>query len=145
MGMREAEILVEIGFRTDTIWVLLQWWVSISFALMAAAYIGASKLTGLVVAVLLSMYALTFMTTGSAMVSNQGFNTAAIESLSVLSETMQLSPLGLHALESLDGRDSVLFRLLFWVSFFFTNGIVLYSYKRKCEKAYRVTSTRPNT
>jgi hypothetical protein len=85
------------------------------------------------------------MTTGSAMVSNQGFNTAAIESLSVLSETMQLSPLGLHALESLDGRDSVLFRLLFWVSFFFTNGIVLYSYKRKCEKAYRVTSTRPNT
>ncbi len=129
--MNEAEILIELGFRTNTIWDLLQWWVSISFALMAAAYIGASKLSRLVVVALLSMYVFTLMAVGSAMGSNQQFNIAAIESLVSLSETTQLTPLGLHALGSIGGRDSVFFNLLLGLSFVFTVGVVIYCYKRE--------------
>jgi len=129
--MSEADLMVEIGFRTNNIWSLLQWWVSISFALMAAAYIGAKHLSFGLVATILSLYVLTFITTVQAMMTNQQIHAAAIEALSALSETTPLTRLGQHALGTLGGSDSTFFNLLLFLSLFFTIGVVIYCYKRE--------------
>jgi hypothetical protein len=43
--MSEAEIMVQVSLNDEALWVMIQWWVSISFGLIALAHFGRNQLT----------------------------------------------------------------------------------------------------
>ena len=129
--MSEAEIISELGFRAELNWNLLQWWVSVSFAAMMAAYFGSQKLTKPIVALIIGIYFLTTVRVILA-VGNHGFYIQdlymALQSLSDLGE---MSAVGAGALDrSVENSVQGWFGPI-WVvlSFVFTNGFVIYCYK----------------
>ena len=132
--MSEAEIISELGFRAEVSWNLLQWWVSISFAVMVAAFWGSRRLTNGIVAVIIGLYSMSTVMVFLS-ISNQGnviydLNAA----LRVLSDSGELSVVGLGALSRL-GQDLGTVLRPFWVgfSFFFTIGFVFYCLKHEEE------------
>jgi len=137
-SMTEAEVLAEISTRTEAIWSLLQWWVSLSFAVMVGAYWGAQRLTVGITILICSLYSLSTLVVFSGMTNFSLAVRDGIETLRILSLDPGLSPIGEGAL----GRQSSLVVVFtqVWVvaSFLFTNAFVIYCYKRVRE-APRIT------
>ena len=54
--MNEADILLQLSELYDRWWVILQWWVSVSFALLAISHFAADKLNVVLLAAVLVLY-----------------------------------------------------------------------------------------
>lgn len=127
--MSEAEIIGELGSRTEIYWNLIQWFVSISFAVMVAAYWGANKLSLKIVAAIFGLYILTFITAASSILTQIGYIGDLYEALRLLNESNQLSVVGTGALQRQGNNlGSILQPLWGGVSFVFTIGFVVYCY-----------------
>ena len=129
--MSEAEIISELGFRTEAQWNLLQWWVSVSFAVMMAAYIGSEKLTKQIIALIVVMYLFTTLRILLVLGNHSAYILDMYTALQTLSESGGLSAVGAGALERRAGESpSILIgNIWFLFSFIFTIGFVLYCYK----------------
>lgn len=129
--MSEAEILAELSSRVELSLISIHWWVSISFAVMLATYWGASRLTKGVVGIIIGMYTIATTVSFNAIANTRLMIQGSYDSLRVLSESTQLSPLGLTALE-ISARDSFTRPLVggfMVIAFLFTISFVVYSYK----------------
>ncbi len=56
--MTEAEILAELTSHGDRIWSIMQYWTSISFAVLIAAHLTAARISWIVIAIFLLIYVL---------------------------------------------------------------------------------------
>jgi hypothetical protein len=54
--MTESDITFQLSEIYDRWWVIHQWWVSVSFGLIAVAYFAGQKLNYLLIGVILSLY-----------------------------------------------------------------------------------------
>ena len=131
--MSEAEIVSEIGNRTELLWVMLQWWVSISFAVMVASFWGAKRLSIGIVAVITFMYTLTTVFIFSSMLNQFGFLAANFDALQALRDSGQLGIVGADYLDDF-GIRLYLQPLFAAFSFLFTVGFVVYCYKYERRK-----------
>ena len=101
--MSEAEIVAELATRTDMIWGYVQWWASISLALIAASYLASDrKLTIPILIAMLTVYSLYSYMIALAVGAQTGFLRSAINALATLE---QIGPLGQYALEEIDGES----------------------------------------
>ena len=127
--MTEAEIISEIGFRSEILWNLTQWWVSICFAVMVASYMGrdhlSRALTGLIV-ILFSWYTLVV---AQGVLEHLQFMGALYDGLSFLQENSQLGIVGQAALEiNPSQQERVGLPYFLFTAFVVTNGFVIFSY-----------------
>ena len=56
--MSEADLIDQLLARSEVLWNLNQWWVSVSFAVMLAAYVGAERLSRILVGLMVGLYSL---------------------------------------------------------------------------------------
>ena len=54
--MTEAEIIEQISEIIDRLWVIQQWWASVSFGVLIIAHVASEKLNGFTVALILFLY-----------------------------------------------------------------------------------------
>ncbi len=129
--MDEAEITSQIIYRTEILWNLTQWWVSISLAVIVASYVGAKHLTLALVSLIVFMYIFYSVALAQATGSHVGYLDALYGELVLLAETTDLSLIGQLSIEktTLGSRMSLLSPFIF-VSFFVTIGFVLFAYLR---------------
>ena len=127
--MNEAELVSELGFRSGMTWDLLQWWVSIGFAVMVASYIGAAKLTKGITALIIFMFAITTAGALSAMLNHASYMQDIYRSLEVLASESELSYVGIGALERQGGYAVIISGVFFVLSIIFIFGFVIYCYK----------------
>ncbi len=62
--MTEAELLSQFGYASSALWDVVQWLVSISFAVMIAAYLGSKRLTLPLISIIIIMYTFTWYFAG---------------------------------------------------------------------------------
>lgn len=56
--MSEADILEQLFSLYDRYWVIVQWWASVSFALLLVAHFAADKLSSFLLASIITIYAI---------------------------------------------------------------------------------------
>ncbi|NKB32428.1 MAG: hypothetical protein GKR91_04955 [Pseudomonadales bacterium] len=127
--MSEAELISTLIESNSLMWTILQWWVSFSFAVMVAAYVGAERLTRRLIAIICGMYFIAWLAVASNLIVLSEQNGAIFQELDILREADQLSLVGLSRLDSAEGLFGVPTAMLFLLSIFFTYGFVLYCYK----------------
>jgi hypothetical protein len=88
----EAELLVEFGSIVDRIWNILQWWASITFAVLLASHVGASSLNKPIVAIMLLLYTLFSLYAGEIVLTNTEMQNAIRAALELQRDS--LSTLG---------------------------------------------------
>ena len=104
--MSEAELIDQMIARQEIIWNLNQWWVSISLAVMLAAYVTSERLNRILVTLIVVMYSLYTFTLWEHVVALATMSSAYSEALSALAESSQLSTVGYAMIEQRAGRPS---------------------------------------
>ena len=99
--MTEAEIVAELSTRTELLWNLVQWWASISIALIAVSHVASERINGVILVVLLACYTLYSYTISTALAGQSSYITAIAVALRDLSEQSTLGPIGANALDDL--------------------------------------------
>ena len=131
--MSEAEILAELSTRSEIQWGILQWWISISFAVMVASYLGAEKLTKTIVCIIITMYILTSVRAALALGIHNNFLVSLYAALKDLSDSGMLSTAGASALDyrerTTTGFPAFITAVWPLLSFFFTIGFTIFCYK----------------
>ena len=54
--MNEAEITYQISEVLNRMWVMQQWWASVSFGVLIAAHVAGQKLNGFLISIILFLY-----------------------------------------------------------------------------------------
>lgn len=102
-----------------------------SLAVMVAAYAGHRHLNIYLVCLIIVMYSFYTAVFGEAVFSHMGHLNALYAQLLVLAESTQLSLVGQYAVDnSIAGERLMLLGPFTTVSFFITNGFVIYAYKK---------------
>lgn len=126
--MNEAEVVTQYWVVNELIWSLLQWWVSISFAVMVAAYLSSKQLTRILISLIIAMYSFYSVIMQQAVVGQLQIMRVLRDELNMLG---QVSPLGLTAQTVVDSAGGTIGLLLVFftiTAFTVTNGFVLYCY-----------------
>lgn len=126
--MSEEAVLADLAMRSELVWLQMQWWVSLSTALIVAGYLGAQRLNVKLIACLFWLY---FWYTGTVILSltlHQSYVQAAIQTLRDMSETTILSPMAMVAVNIQGVHPRYLGDIFFISAFLFTVGSVIYSY-----------------
>ena len=93
-SMTEAEALAQISVYLEQMYMLLQWWVSVSFGLVAAAHFFAKRLNLSLLIFLLFAYTAYTVFIFSHVGLQIQWNIGLMEYLSTLQERTELSPTG---------------------------------------------------
>ena len=129
--MSEADLIDQLLARSEVLWNLNQWWVSVSFAVMLAAYVGAERLSRILVGLMVGLYSLYTITVWEHVLSLVSLHSSYMEALSLLADSSQLGVVGQAYLEQQDNRKlSIVFPAFMVVAFLITNGFVFYSYRK---------------
>lgn len=128
--MSEAELVMEFGASTALMWSNLQWWVSFSFAVMVAAYVGAQRLTKRLIAIIFGMYFIAWLAVLGSMIAQTDLNVALRQEMGILRDAGELSLVGISRLESTGMTVGLSAPLLFISSIVFTYGFVMFCYTR---------------
>ena len=105
--MSEAEILAELSTRTEIIWSDIQWWASVSLAIIAAGYLASDRkvtlavLVGLLVAYTLYSWMMLLEVNAQA-----GFIVSAVTAQQVLESHGTIGPIGSYAINELTSETS---------------------------------------
>ena len=131
--MSEAEILAELSTRTEIIWSDLQWWASVSLAIIAAGYLASDRkvtlavLVGLLVAYTLYSWMMLLEVNAQA-----GFIGSAVTALQVLESRGTVGPMGSYAINELTSeaaeRRQLVVGLTLWGVYGLTVLFPIYSY-----------------
>ncbi len=127
--MTEVELLELISTRGERIWSLVEWWSSVSFAVMAAAYLGSGKLNRTIISLITIMYTVVFLATIQALGNQFDFVATAYEQLADIAASESLGIVSNAALERQGSRYPIEPVLLFG-GYFFTIGFMIYCYKK---------------
>jgi hypothetical protein len=138
--MTEAELIAEFGLNLERAWGMIQWWTSITFAVLLAAHLGMKYLNIVIVSIIILLYSLLSFLVAQVFFSYMQSAFASIGSLSDLSEQVDLSGLSAHLL----GPNSGLLAMTLWVTvlvtFLTTIFYVVFSYRKS-----RDSSISPQT
>ena len=131
--MLEVDFLAEITNRTDMAWNVIQWWASITFAVLLAVHLTARDLTALLMTIILVLYSLLTIATGQAILVHNAITNSALEGLQLLSNDTIISRVGETVLvEYVSGirvaAGTTLFVTLI-VTYFATIFFIIYSYR----------------
>ncbi len=103
--MSEAEILAELATRTQMVWNYLQWWASISLAIIATGYLTSDRqLTMPMLVLLLGAYTMYSLMILLAVGAQTGFVVTSIDALLALDASGSLGPMGKYAIEEISGE-----------------------------------------
>ena len=97
--MTEAEILADLTSHGDRIWSIMQYWTSISFAVLIAAHLTAARISWLVIAIFLVIYVLVTFQFSVMLRFDMEMIRAGVRELMVRSENGQLTLLSQAAIE----------------------------------------------
>ena len=97
--MTEAEILAELTSHGDRIWSIMQYWTSISFAVLVAAHLTAARISWIVIAIFLVIYVLVTFQFAVMLRFDMDMIRAGLSELMVRSENGQLTLLSQGAIE----------------------------------------------
>ncbi len=126
--MNEAELVSHLLSRNEVLWVLIQWWVSISFAIMIAAYIGVKHLTHTLIGLIIFMYAFYSFIMVREVTQHLAFSDPIANDLSELAGTSQLGSVGQAALNQLELGGGILMPVFLLFVYLITNGFVVFCY-----------------
>ncbi len=98
--MSEADLLEQISARSDSIWTLVQFWISLSFAAIVAIHYSSKQLSGLLIATLLLLYTGYSLTILRSLATHSDSQGAAWSMMVEMESAGTLSPLGSQSLES---------------------------------------------
>jgi hypothetical protein len=124
--MNEAELVSHLLSRNEALWDLTQWWVSISFAVMVAAYIGAKYLSRILVGFIIFMYAFYSFAVMQRVVQHFSYYDPIENALSVLASSSQLGTVGQAALEHVELGAGVYMPVFLFLAFLTTIGFVIF-------------------
>ena len=139
--MSEAELLSEIGINVERYWNMVQWWASVTFAVLLASHLGAKQLNWVFTAVIVVLYTLFSVTI--AQVINQYLNQmfAAVLALEALSGKQELSLAGVDMLNSSSANIGISLWITLIVTFVATLFYVIYSYRTQGKGDVQQTGT----
>ena len=128
--MGEVSILNEIAIRTEIQWSIVQWWASITFALLLAAHLASHVLTKVLVGIALALYSLFSLGVAQVLSFNDSVVQAALGELQILLDESTLSLIGQAILDDYNSgiRGITLLGTLV-VAYFSTIFFVIYSYR----------------
>ena len=137
--MTEADALYQYSYALERSAGLLQWWVSISLALLAFAHVSAKKLNLAIVLVLLGLYVVFSAYWALALLSLFSELAGIADTLREIASTEGLSPAGARRLLLNDnsGLNAVLLRISLIGTFLTTIAYVLFCYWRQRAKRDR--------
>ena len=128
--MSESDIIAHLAFRNEMIWSLVQWWVSISFAIVVASYFGANRLSRLLVTVIIALYLLYTLTMCTEFLTQMTYIAAIYKDLTALAESTQTGFIAQSALDRRGGYTGPLVLLTMGVTFLVTIGFVVHCYRK---------------
>ena len=127
--MNEFELIELVNSRSEMMWGLIEFWVSVSFAAIVAVHYSSNRINGAlatIVAILYTAFSLMVFTSMGAHSDNQS---AAYELLEALETKESLTALGEQALEySRNVRAQRIYAFTFLAIYLGTIGYVVYSY-----------------
>jgi hypothetical protein len=126
----EAEILVQLFSVFDRYWFIVQWWASVSFALIMVAYFAANKLSALLVGTVLCLYLIYSGWVYMLLIYNIDIAYGLLADLNILSNAGELQSQGARvALENQFIRyGTSLGNVALPLTFFACIGYLLYAY-----------------
>jgi len=124
--MTEAELLSQFRYASSALWDVVQWLVSISFAVMIAAYLGSKRLTLPLISIIIIMYTFTWYFAGESLGRYVDIMDASVQELRFLLESGQLSLIGIAILERSEAGS--LGGIFYFLTLFFTYGFIIYCY-----------------
>lgn len=113
-------------------WVFVQWWASISFAVMTAAYLGRAKLSAVVAAVMVIMFTLSTLAIMNGVSNQVVWIDAAYGQLAQIGQNNELSHIAKTAIAHRANNvhaGSILNYAFFITSYVFTLGFILYCWR----------------
>jgi hypothetical protein len=130
--MTEPVVLELLAISRDTVWMLTQWWASISLGLIAVARFARAQLNGPVLALIIAVYVL--FTVGAYVEHLRliGSILSGYEVLETIRDQSGLSAMGEYVLtESWWGFiPGITFNLAWYVTFIGTVSFLIYSWKK---------------
>lgn len=124
--MTEIEIIEHIALRAQINWSIIQWWISASFGVMIASFVGSEHLTKWLAALSVSLYTLYSAASLSAIFNHNDYIFGAYRALETLAENSELTPLGIVALENSASPAIPFMPALCLAGFLCTIGFVVY-------------------
>ena len=128
--MSEVEIMEEFAIRGDRIWSVLQWWASVTFAVLLAAHVGASSLNRVVVTIMLGIYSMFTVLIAQIILANFLAGAAVAAALRKVAETTTLSPIGQNVLDDDPTIRATTMVLVMVITFSATIFYAIYSYRK---------------
>ena len=128
--MTEAELVLELGLNLERGWGMVQWWVSITFAVLLAAHLGAKYLNNIFVSIIVVLYSLLSFVVAQVFLSYMRMVFASARSLKTLSEQVELSGVGNHLISGNSSLLGVSLWITLLLTFLMTNFYVVYSFRK---------------
>ncbi|MBL4572082.1 MAG: hypothetical protein JKY86_03290 [Gammaproteobacteria bacterium] len=131
--MSEIDVIEHIGYRGERLWFFLQWWSSISFAVMAAAFLGSRKLNRVIATIIVSMYTLATATIMQGVSNQSSWVDSGYAQLQRMASSGELSLVGMAALERQENLPlpaEYITQFFAGAGFLFTVGFVVYCHRK---------------
>jgi hypothetical protein len=126
----EAEVLNEIATRTEIQWSMVQWWASITFAVLLASHLAAHVLSKLLVVIALVLYSLFSLGVSQVLAFNASIVQAALLELQSLDSESDLSLIGQAIFQGYEsGFRGITLLSTLAISYLSTIFFVVYSYR----------------
>ena len=125
--MTEAELLVEYATRVDRVWDIIQWWASVTFAVLLAAHVGARSLNKPIVFIVLLLYTLFSTFIAQILWVNLLSQVAIREALAIQNE---LSLVGSTILQNQSAALGISMFLTLTLTYLCTMFYVVYCYRK---------------
>ena len=127
--MNDLELLSMIFERSERAWGLIEFWVSVSFATIAAVHYSRSRINGLLAVTILILYTSFSMMALVSFGAHNNLISAAFESLAELEQQGQLSKMGSESLDySRNSNRQPIYAFTLLSTYLGTVGYVGFSY-----------------